>query len=58
MYDDLVEDLNMIDVTVDAHVYGITYDDDVCLANAIWKLCEARDSGLTQFGDDNQMSVS
>ena len=56
LYDDWFRDLNRIYVKLDAHVHGITNYDDVCLADAIWKLCEARDSGLTQFVDENQIS--
>ena len=56
LYDDWFRDLNRIYVKLDAHVYSITNYDDVCLADAIRELCEARDSGLTQFVDDNQIS--
>ena len=56
LYDDWFRDLNRIDVKLDAHVHSITYYDDVCLADAIRELCEARDSGLTQFVDDNKIS--
>ena len=31
-------------------------NDDVCTAGAIRELCEARDSGLTQFVNSNQLS--
>ena len=56
LYDDWFRDWNKIYVNVDGHVYNLTNYDDVCLANAIRELCEARDSGLTQFVDDNQIS--
>ena len=56
LYDDWFRDLNRIYVKLDAHVHSITNYDDVCLADAIRELCEARDSGLTQFVDDNQIS--
>ena len=56
LYDDSFRDLNKIYVKVDGHVHSITNYDNVCLANAIRELCEARDSGLTQFVDDNQIS--
>ena len=56
LYDDWFRDLNRIYVKVDGHVHSITNYDDVCIANAIRELCEARDSGLTQFVDDNQIS--
>ena len=56
LYDDLLRNLNKIYVKVDGYVHSITNYDDVCLANAIRELCEARDSGLTQFVDDNQIS--
>ena len=53
MYDDWFRDLNRIYVKLDAHVHSITNYDDVCLADAIRELCKARDSGLTQFVDEN-----
>ena len=56
LHDDWLRDLNRIYVKLDAHVHGITNYDDVCLADAIRELCEARDSGLTQFVDENQIS--
>ena len=56
LYDDWFRDLNRIYVKVDGHVHSITNYDDVCNANAMRELCEARDSGLTQFVDDNQIS--
>ena len=56
LYDDWFRDLNRIYVKVDDHVHSITNYDDVCIANAIRELCEARDSGLAQFVDDNQIS--
>ena len=56
MYDDWFRDLNRIYVKLDAHVHSITNYDDVSLADAIRELCEARDSGLTQFVDENQIS--
>ena len=56
LYDDWFRDLNRIYVKLDSHVHSITNYDDVCLADAIWELCEARDSGLTQFVDENQIS--
>ena len=34
----------------------ITNYDDVCLADANRELCEARDSGFTQFVNENQIS--
>ena len=56
MYDDWFRDLNRIYVKVDAHVHSITNYDDACLADAIRELCEARDCGLTQFVNENQIS--
>ena len=56
LYDDWFRDLKKIYVKVDGHVHSITNYDDVCIANAIRELCEARDSGLTQFVEDNQIS--
>ena len=57
LYDDLFRNLNKIYVKVDGYVHSITNYDDVCLANAIRALCEVRDSGFTQFVDDNQISA-
>ena len=56
LYDDWFRDLNRIYVKLDVHVHSITNYDDVCLADAIRELCEARDSELTQFVDENQIS--
>ena len=58
LYVDWFRDMNKIHVKVDGHIHSITCTnyDDVCLADAIKDLCENRDSGLTQFGDDNQIS--
>ena len=56
LYDDWFRDLNRIYIKLDVHVHRITNYDDVCIANAIRELCEDRDSGLTQFVDDNQIS--
>ena len=58
LYDDWFRDLNRIYEKPDAHVHlhSITNYDDVCHAGAIRELCEARDSGLTQFVDKNQIS--
>ena len=56
LYDDWFRDLNRIYVKLDAHVHSITNYDDVRLADAIRELCEARNSGLTQFVDENQIS--
>ena len=38
---------NRSNVKLDAHVHSITNFEDVCLADAIMELCEARDSRLT-----------
>ena len=56
LYDDWFRDLDRIYVKLDAHVHSITNYDDVCLADAIRELCEARDSDLTQFVGENQIS--
>ena len=56
LYDDWFGHLNKMCVKLDAHVHSITNYDDVCIANAIRELCEARDSGITQFFVDNQIS--
>ena len=56
LYDDWFKDLNRIYVKVDGHAHSITNYDDVCIANDIRELCAARDSGLTQFMDVNQIS--
>ena len=39
----------------DNHIQNTTHLDDICLAGAIRELCEARDSGVVQFADRNQM---
>ena len=40
----------------ETHVPNINKLDDVCVAGAVRELCEARDSGLPQFVDSNQLS--
>ena len=56
MYDDWFSDLNNIHIKIEAHVHNITKLDDVCVSGAVRELCEARDSGLPQFVDSNQLS--
>ena len=53
---DWFNDLNNIYLKIDAHIYSMSNKDDVCTARAIRELCEARDSGLTQFVDSSQLS--
>ena len=37
-------------------MHSMSNNDDVCTAGAIKELCEARDSGLPQFINSNQLS--
>ena len=55
VYDDWFNDLSNIFNTIDSHIQNTTQLDDVCLAGAIRELCEARDSGIVQFVDRNQI---
>ena len=48
-------DLSTIYNRIDNQIQLITQLDDICLAGAIRELCEARDSGVVQFVDRNQM---
>ena len=45
----------MYNNTIDSHFQNTTQLDDICLAGAIRDLCEARDSGIVQFVDRNQI---
>ena len=49
--------LNNIYIKIEAHVHNISKLDDICVAGAVRELCEARDSGLPQFVDSNQLST-
>ena len=55
VYNDLFNDLSNIYNRIDNQIQLITQLDDICLAGAIRELCEARDSGVVQFVDRNQM---
>ena len=57
MYDDWFSDLNNIYIKIKAHVHNITKLDDVCVTGAVRELCEARDSGIPQFVDSNQLTT-
>ena len=57
MYDDWFSDLNNIYIKIEAHGHNITLLDDVCVAGTVRELCEARDSGLPQLVDSNQLST-
>ena len=46
--------LSNIYVKIDTHVRSITNYDNICIAEAIRELCEARDSGVPQFVDATQ----
>ena len=56
LYDDWFNDLNNIYLKINAHIHNMSNNDDVCTAGAIKELCEARDSGLPQFVNGNQLS--
>ena len=57
LYDDWFNDLNNIYIKIDAHILSISNNDNVCTAGASYQvLCEARDSGLTQVVNSNQLS--
>ena len=49
-------DLSKIYLKIDAHVHCITNQDDICIAEAIRELCEARDRCLPQFVDATQIN--
>ena len=51
LYDDWFNDLNNIYI-----LHNITKLDDSCVDGAVRELCEARDSGLPQFADSNQLT--
>ena len=53
--DDWFIDHSDIFNTIDSHIQNTTQLDDICLAGAIRELCEARDSGIAQFVDRNQI---
>ena len=55
VYNDWFNDLSNIYNRIDNQIQLITQLDDICLAGAIRELCEARDSGVVQFVDRNQM---
>ena len=55
IHDDWFIDLSNINLKIDAHIHSI-YNNDVCTAGAIKELCEARESGLPQFVNSNQLS--
>ena len=55
VYDDWFNDLSNIFNTIDSHFQNTTQLDDICLAGAIRDLCEARDSGIVQCVDRNQI---
>ena len=54
-YHDWFNDLSNIFNTIDNHIQNTTQLDGICLAGAIRELCEARDSGVVQFVDRNQI---
>ena len=56
LYDDWFNNLNNIYIKINAHIHSMSNNDDVCTAGAIRELCEARDSGLPQFVNSNQLS--
>ena len=51
----IINNLSNIYNRIDNQIQLITQLDDICLAGAIRELCEARDSGVVQFVDRNQM---
>ena len=55
VYNDWFNDLSNIYNRIDNQIQLITQLDDICLAGAIRELCEARESGVVQFVDRNQM---
>ena len=55
VYNDWFNDLSHIFNKIDNTIQFITQLDDICLAGAIRELCVARDSGVVQFVDRNQM---
>ena len=55
LYDDWFNDLSNIFNTIDSHIQNTTQLDDICLTGAIRELCRARDSGIVQFVDSNQI---
>ena len=57
VYDDWFNDLSNIFNRIDNQINNITQLDDICLASAIRELYEARDSGIAQFVDRNQIRL-
>ena len=55
VYNDWFNDLSNIYNRTDNQIQLITQLDDICLAGATRELCEARNSGVVQFVDCNQM---
>ena len=55
VYNDWFNDLSNIYNRIDNQIQLITKLDDICLAGAIRELSEARDSGVVQNVDRNQM---
>ena len=58
IYNDWFNDLFHIINKIDNQIQFITQLDDICVAGAIRELCEARDSGVVQFVDRNQICRS
>ena len=58
VYNDWFNDLSHIINKIDNQIQFITQLDDICVAGAIRELCEARDSGVVQFVDRNQICRS
>ena len=55
VYDDCFNDLPKIFNRIDNHIQNTTQLDDICLAGAVKELCEARDNGIVQFVNRNQI---
>ena len=55
IYDNWFNNLSNIFNTIDNHIQNTTQLDDICLAGVIRELCEARDSGIVQFVNRNQI---
>ena len=55
LYNDWFNDLSNILNRIDNQIKNPTHLDDICLAGVIRELCEARESGIIQFVDRNQI---
>ena len=56
LYSDWYGDLSKIYLKIDTYVHSITNYEGMCIAGAIRELCEAHNSGLSQFVEATQIN--